>query len=138
MPISKVSPCGLICDICWGFQREKNRCFGCLEGGSNSSHQEKCSILNCPEKNGDPAKPCMICSQYPCKRLKNLEKRYTTNYGESLMENFRQIEDQGLEQFLLNAETAWRCLECGNLLSAHRPQCLHCKSTNSHYKKKKE
>jgi hypothetical protein len=24
MPIRKIAPCGLICDICWGFQREKS------------------------------------------------------------------------------------------------------------------
>lgn len=25
-----IAPCGVICDICLGYQREKNKCVGCL------------------------------------------------------------------------------------------------------------
>lgn len=92
MPISIVAPCGLICDLCWGFQREKNKCSGCTVQGSQPAHRTKCSIVNCLEKNGDSTKPCSTCSKYPCKRLKNLEKRYSSNYGESLIDNFQQIK----------------------------------------------
>ena len=136
MSISKIAPCGLICDICLGFQREKNKCYGCTEEASKPPHAIKCSIINCPEKNGDPAKPCSICSKYPCKRLKSLEKRYSTNYGESLVDNFNLIKEKGLDQFLLEAEKVWSCPNCGKLLTVHRPQCLYCKAPNAHYKRK--
>jgi hypothetical protein len=136
MPVSTVAPCGLICDLCMGFQREKNKCSGCTAQGIKPSHCAKCSILNCPEKGGDSAKPCSACSKYPCKRLKALEKRYSTNYGESLMDNFNQIDAKGLNKFLLDAEKVWSCSECGELLTVHRPQCLHCKATNVNYKRK--
>jgi hypothetical protein len=112
--------------------------LGCTAEGNILTHCAKCSIVHCPEKGGDPAKPCGACSKYPCKRLKSLEKRFITNYGESLMDNFRQIAEKGLEQFLLEAEEAWRCQECGNMLSVHRAQCLHCKASNEHYKRERK
>lgn len=137
MTISIVAPCGVICDICWGFQREKNKCSGCTAEGNILSHCAKCSIVRCPEKGGNSHKLCSVCPKYPCKRLKALEKRYSTNYGESPMDNFRQISKKGLDQFLLDAEQIWSCPACGKLLSVHRPQCLHCKSPNTRYQKKK-
>ena len=136
MPISKIAPCGLICDICLGFQREKDKCYGCTDEASRSSYAFKCSILNCPQKEGDPAKLCSICSKYPCKRLKSLEKRYSSNYGESIFDNFSQIKEKGLDQFMLDSEEVWSCPDCANLLTVHRPHCLHCKSPNPHYKRK--
>ena len=38
MAVSIVAPCGLICDLCAGFQRKKNRCPGCLKAGSPLAH----------------------------------------------------------------------------------------------------
>ncbi|MDD4125277.1 MAG: DUF3795 domain-containing protein [Eubacteriales bacterium] len=136
MPISTVAPCGLICDLCLGFQRTKNKCSGCTAEENKSAFCVKCSIVNCPEKNGDSKKPCGDCSKFPCKRLKDLEKRYFTNYGESLTDNFYQIKEKGLEQFLLDFEKTWTCRECGELLTVHRPQCLHCNAPNTYYKRK--
>ncbi len=134
MAITIVAPCGLICDICVGFQRKKNRCPGCTGIGNKTTHCMKCSILNCPEKQGVSSRPCNGCSRYPCKRLKSLEKRYKTKYGESLMENFQKIEELGLDQFLLETEKEWTCPSCGALLSVHRSECLQCKAPNSHFK----
>lgn len=136
MPISIVAPCGLICDLCLGFQREKNKCSGCTVAGSKPASCITCSIVNCPDKNGDSTQFCSTCPKYPCKRLKALEKRYSANYGESLMDNFNQIDVKGLQQFLLDSEKAWGCPECGELLTVHRPQCLHCKAPNGNYKRK--
>ena len=134
MAITTVAPCGLICDICIGFQRKKNRCPGCAVGFDKPALWVQCSIVNCPEKQGNPAKPCNACAKYPCKRLKSLEKRYTTKYGESLMENFRRIEALGLNAFLLEAEKEWTCPGCGALLSVHRAKCLECGAPNGWYK----
>lgn len=129
MAITTVAPCGLICDICIGFQRKKNKCPGCCKGDGI----KPCSILVCPEKQGCPGRPCNACAKYPCKRLKGLEKRYTSKYGESLMENFRRIKALGLEKFLLEAEVEWTCPGCGTLLSVHRDKCLACGALNSRY-----
>ena len=132
MAITTVAPCGLICDICIGFQRKKNSCPGCTCEINQPACCGKCSIMNCPEKQGCPGKPCNACTKFPCKRLKNLERRYTTRYGESLMENFRRIEALGLDAFLLETEMEWTCPGCGALLSVHRATCLVCGASNSH------
>lgn len=137
MAITTVAPCGLICDICNGFQRKKNRCTGCA-GDFKPTHCAKCSILNCPEKQGCPGKPCDSCCKYPCKRLKNLEKRYSLKYGESLMENFRRIETLGLNEFLQEAEAEWTCPSCGALLCVHRADCLSCGARNARFPDKNE
>jgi len=136
MSITIVAPCGLICDLCLGFQREKNKCSGCTTQGEKPLSCTKCIIVNCPEKSGDPTKLCYTCAKYPCKRLKTLDKRYSTNYGESLVENFKKIEQLGLDQFIADAEILWRCPSCGELVNVHRPVCLHCNTSNSHYLRK--
>lgn len=136
MPFTVIAPCGLICDLCLGFQREKNRCPGCTAEGEKPLSCTKCIIVNCPEKNGDSTKLCYTCSKYPCKRLKTLDKRYKTNYGESLVENFKMIEQLGLDRFIAEAESLWRCPGCGELVNVHRPVCLHCSTPNIHYLKK--
>ncbi|NLD59775.1 MAG: DUF3795 domain-containing protein [Clostridiales bacterium] len=135
MPVSIVAPCGLVCDLCRGFQRQKNRCPGCTAEGGKPTYCATCAVVRCPEKGGDPVKPCSACPKYPCRRLKALEKRYTTNYGESLLENFRRIGEVGTDRFLLEADEAWRCPECGELLCAHRPKCPRCEAPNVHYKR---
>ncbi len=126
MPITVIAPCGLICDLCSAFQREKNRCPGCTAEGNKPAYCMNCIVVNCPEKNGDPTKLCDVCSKYPCKRLKALEKRYKTKYGESLFENFQKIKQLGLERFKQEAEASWRCPDCKELLNVHRVQCSHC------------
>ena len=129
MAITIVAPCGLICDLCLGFQRKKNKCPGCT-----GEWARPCSILKCPERQGDLAKPCNACAKFPCKRLKSLEKRYSEKYGESLMENFRKIGALGLDGFLLEAEAEWTCPGCSALICVHRPDCPACNAPNSHYK----
>ncbi|MEL7610114.1 MAG: hypothetical protein AAGU74_11500 [Bacillota bacterium] len=37
------------------------------------------------------------------------------------MDNFNQIKEKGLEQFLLEAEKVWTCPDCEKLLTVHRP-----------------
>lgn len=136
MSITVVAPCGLICDLCSAFQREKNRCPGCTAEGAKPAYCMNCIVVNCPEKQGDCAKLCYTCSEYPCKRLKALEKRYSTEYGESLFENFKKIEQLGLERFTVDAQAFWACPGCGALFSVHHPQCTRCNTPNTHYLRK--
>ncbi len=131
-----IAPCGLICDLCSAFQREKNRCPGCTAEGDKPLSCTRCVIVNCPEKNGDAAKLCNACFKYPCKRLKALEKRYSSNYGESLFENFQRIERLGLKGFIAEAQKTWSCPGCGELINVHRPVCSRCSAPNSRYLKK--
>ena len=126
MDKKSIAPCGVICDLCLGFQREKNRCSGCNSEGGKVAHCNVCTIRFCPEKQGDPELLCIACRKFPCRRIRDLEKRYTTKYGESPINNMQRIEDVGIELFLQEQTQLWRCDECGMLLCVHRDRCLHC------------
>jgi len=47
--IRTIAPCGLICDICLGLQREKNKCAGCTNTGYKPFHCDACRIKLCAE-----------------------------------------------------------------------------------------
>jgi hypothetical protein len=131
MDIMSIAPCGLNCELCHGFQREKNKCGGCNSGGVRPGYCEWCIIKLCPEKDGETAKICgSFCVKFPCDRLKHLDKRYRTKYGESCLENIALIEAIGLEAFAAQDEVKWKCPQCGESLCCHRPTCLHCGADN--------
>jgi len=71
---------------------------------------------------------CYDCEKYPCTRLKRLDKRYSTKYGMSMLENLNYIKKSGLESFLKNEEVRWTCKVCGSGLCVHRDFCLNCKT----------
>lgn len=109
MTNSSLSPCGVICDLCLGFQRSKNTCVGCLVEGKKPYHCTVCSIKSCPEKQSNPAALCSACPNYSCRRLKDLNKRYTPKYGENLHQNLTAARNDGLDSFIKAAEQKWRC-----------------------------
>lgn len=134
MEILLIAPCGLNCALCSGYQRTKDKCGGCLSDNVRPGYCTSCSVKFCPEKGGDKTKICgTFCAKFPCRRLKDLEKRYRTKYGESLMENIALIEEIGLEAFAAREEVKWKCPQCGELLCVHKPNCLNCGNPNEHY-----
>ena len=133
MNTESVAPCGVICDICLAFQRSKNTCVGCTASGSKPHHCTVCSIKACPEKQGDLTALCIDCRKFPCRRIGNLDTRYTTKYGESPIGNLNSIEVDGLTKFLRHAEEQWKCRQCGELLCVHRQACLHCGARNPYF-----
>jgi len=132
MKSNSIAPCGLICDLCSGYQREKNTCVGCNNDGNKPGYCEKCSIKFCEEKKGNSALLCSKCSKYPCRRLKNLDKRYR-KYGESPIENFKSIEENGIRVFLREEKTKWECPQCGQLLCVQKRTCSKCGENNKMY-----
>ena len=123
---TSIAPCGVICDICLGFQRTKNKCVGCNSIGNKAYHCTSCSIKTCPEKNGDEELFCYECCEFPCRRIKNLDKRYTTKYGESPIKNLQTIKEIGLKEFTRIEEEKWKCNSCGAVLCVHRKVCMTC------------
>ncbi|VVB73771.1 Uncharacterised protein [uncultured archaeon] len=138
MDVKSIAPCGVICDLCLGFQREKNTCAGCNRTGSKLNHCKVCSITMCPEKKGNSRRLCISCSRFPCKRIKDLDKRYTTKYGESPIQNLRAISRIGMASFVKKQGIKWKCPECGHLLCVHRDVCLNCGAKNKHFPKLKK
>jgi hypothetical protein len=134
MTTSSIAPCGLICDLCSGFQRERNKCDGCNGKGNKPTYCSKCSIKLCPERSKD-TELCYKCENYPCKKLKNLEKRYKIKYGESLFCNFEMIKEIGIRAFIKQQNDEWKCPTCGKILCVHKVKCNYCGSQNRKHPK---
>jgi hypothetical protein len=127
---SLIAPCGMNCGICHAYLRNKNTCPGCRGDDTNKS----ASCLNCIIKNCEVFKPgsakfCFECENYPCKRLKQLDKRYRTRYRMSMLENLESIKENGLSAFTENENERWRCKQCGNIICVHKGRCLQCETT---------
>jgi len=128
-----IALCGVICDICLGYQRGKNKCAGCLSTGNKVHYCTVCSIKLCPEKKGNEELLCYECIKFPCRRIKDLNKRYTLKYGESPIQNLEKIKEIGLQPFTEIEKEKWKCSKCGQLLCVHREVCLHCGNKNEYF-----
>lgn len=122
-----IAPCGMNCSICLGFLRDKNKCVGCrLIKETMYKSIKQCIIRNCELLAETKSKFCYECGKYPCRRLKQLDKRYRTKYSMSMIENLEFIKVKGLKKFLVKEEVRWRCESCGGPICVHRGYCLQC------------
>ncbi len=130
---SSIAQCGMNCGLCYAFQREKNKCPGCrqLSAGMPVSI-ERCKIRTCGFFTNANAKFCYQCTEFPCKNLKHLDKRYRTKYGTSMIGNLSNIKAAGIRKFISSEQTKWTCKRCGDLLCVHKPNCLKCGIINAH------
>jgi len=135
MDSKSLAPCGVICDICIGYLRTKDKCVGCNHEGNKPKHCTSCSIKLCPEKGSDQEALCIDCKKYPCRRIKDLNKRYTTKYGEDLFFNFKECKEKGKDVFIKEQSAKWICPNCGKILCVHREKCLFCGSDNIYFPK---
>lgn len=127
LKVSLAAPCGMNCGLCLGYQREKNKCAGCNSDSFNKpNYCIKCSIKNCEFLLKRGAKFCFSCDNYPCKRIKNLDKRYRNKYGMSMIENLSKIKEIGVRKFVKLENQRWTCSKCGNIICVHRENCLIC------------
>jgi hypothetical protein len=90
-------------------------------------HCTTCIIKNCGYLAKTDSHFCFECKKYPCTRLKNLDKRYRTNYQISLIENLNQIKSIGLSKYLADEVLKWTCKHCGKTICVHRDTCIFCK-----------
>lgn len=127
-----IAPCGMNCALCMAFQRTTNRCHGC--NGDDSLKPQyciRCRIKHCPELRRQHATFCGDCEVFPCTRIKNLDKRYRTKYGMSMINNLIAIKKIGIEKFVRREQRRWKCTHCRSLVSVHRPACLTCGTIKS-------
>jgi hypothetical protein len=99
-----IAPCGMNCGVCLHYLRASNKCTGCLSGRKVNAKPIKCAIKLCKSRNGEY---CFNCAQFPCERLKRLDKRYREKYEMSEIENLEDIKKNGLDYFLNLEETRW-------------------------------
>lgn len=135
MDSSSLAPCGVMCDLCLAYQRTKNRCVGCQNDGNKPYHCTVCSIKSCPEKIDEENLLCTTCAKFPCRRIKNLDKRYIEKYGESPIQNLQEVAQIGLTNFIKIQQEKWRCSTCGHLFCVHRDVCLNCGAENQFFPK---
>ncbi|MDW7656500.1 MAG: DUF3795 domain-containing protein [Bacillota bacterium] len=127
-----IAPCGMNCGLCISYQAlhhelakkgfRKKTCVGCLPRSKNCTYMSShCELM----KKG-LVRFCYECGQYPCSRLKSIDKRYRTKYHMSMLENLESIKTLGIEAFLAKEEEKWHCQKCGHLICCHSGLCLHC------------
>ena len=127
-----IAPCGMNCGLCIAYQAKKydldkqgfrrKYCPGCLPRGKNCTHmKDKCETVG-----KGLIRFCYECKDFPCKRLKGLDKRYSSKYHMSMIENLKFISENGMKLFLEKEETKWRCPECGATICCHNGLCLSC------------
>jgi len=138
-----IAPCGMNCGVCSAYLAMKydlkkkgfgkTYCPGCLPRGKNCAFLKKqCDLLG----NG-LIRFCYLCADFPCRRLKALDKRYRTFYHMSMIENLEFLRDQGLQPFLDRESEKWRCPECGAVICCHNGLCYSCGLEKLRQKKSK-
>jgi hypothetical protein len=116
------------CAICRGHLLRKNNCPGCLGDDTNKTKScINCVIANCDNLKKTGAKYCSEkCEMYPCRRLRDLDKRYRTRYHMSMIENLESINGTGIRAFVRNEKVRWTCTECGGIICVHAGCCSDC------------
>jgi len=124
---SLIAPCGMNCGVCLAYLRDTRTCPGCRGDDANKPFScVRCVIKNCETVKAGPSGFCFDCPKLPCKRLKDLDKRYRTKYGMSMLENLEFIREHGLSAFVDKESERWRCRKCGGVICVHRHFCFTC------------
>jgi hypothetical protein len=121
-----IAPCGMNCGICMAYLRDKNRCPGCRATDTDKPLAcVQCRIKNCETIEKSKSKFCFECEKH-CARLKQLDKRYRTKYGMSMLENLEFIKNNGIDAFIAQQEAKYKCPKCGGVICVHRKRCYNC------------
>lgn len=116
-----IAPCGMDCVICSAFLREKNRCGGCYS--AHCECRRHCTIASC----GQVKKRYQhTCGAFPCRRLKQLDRRYRMKYHMSMLENLAAIQKDGIRAFVRSEHERWTCRGCGGTIDVHHHRCSCC------------
>lgn len=126
-----IAPCGMNCNICMAYLREKNKCPGCRGSDTNKSFTRiRCRIKNCEMLKKTKSKFCFECEKIPCTRMRHLDKRYRTKYGMSMIDNLEFIKKHGVNKLIKKEEKKWKCQKCGGVISCHNRKCYVCDKTS--------
>lgn len=125
MKIRSIASCGMNCNLCSAFLRDKNKCPGCRDLDNKDlnpkDYRKKCIIRDCEFfENGNHKYCSSKCGKYPCRRLKQLDKRYSTKYGMSMIGNLEMIEEKGIREFIANEKKRW--IKDGKVFCVHKKE----------------
>ena len=130
--VEMIAPCGMNCGICIAFfgytvsgRKRKHPCITCR------LRKKPCAFIKkqCDQLTDRKIEYCFECTDFPCKHLKTLDRRYRTKYGMSMIENLRHIQTNGITQFLKNEKERWKCSTCGGVVCVHNKTCYTCNKT---------
>ena len=109
MKSSLIAPCGMNCNLCRAYLREKQPCPGCkVINKDKPKTRQGCFIKNCKILKDKNLKYCSVkCENYPCQKLTNLDKRYKTKYTMSMIDNLEFIREKGIKKFIQNETKRW-------------------------------
>ncbi len=129
---SLIAPCGMNCALCVSYQfmsQDLNKegfnrryCPGCIPRGKHCTFMSK----HCEKLKKGLLRFCFSCDDYPCVRLKALDKRYHGKYKMSMIENLNFIQTHSIHAFLKSQRAIWLCSRCGELKCCHLDLCLTC------------
>jgi predicted Zn-ribbon and HTH transcriptional regulator len=72
------------------------------------------------------SKFCYDCNEFPCERIKNIDKRYQAKYRTSLIQNLKALSVIKMDVYLQQETIKWTCKQCGSVLSVHNTRCSKC------------
>jgi hypothetical protein len=127
-----IAPCGMNCGLCINYLAQtndlkkqgfhKSYCPGCIPRGKHCTYMHgNCELLGTGQ-----VRFCYQCGDFPCRRLKDFDKRYRGRYHMSMIENLNFIQERGMPEFLAQEEAKWRCSRCGGTICCHNGLCLKC------------
>jgi hypothetical protein len=124
---SLIAVCGMNCNICRAYLRDKNKCPGCRLFNKNEPVTiAKCKIKNCATLKRSKFKFCFKCDKFPCEKIRHMDKRYQTRYTMSTIENLENIKKLGIREFVKNEKIRWTCSYCGGTVCVHQGVCFTC------------
>lgn len=130
--VNIIAPCGMNCSICMAYLREKNKCNGCRAINTwNPKTRVNCKIKNCEILNCQNFEYCYQCTKFPCSLINHLDKRYRTKYHMSMIENLKNIKNNGIIEFLQSEKEKWACKSCGGVINVHKGSCSRCGKNHS-------
>ncbi len=127
-----IAPCGMNCGVCSAYLsfthdvRSKGirtpYCVGCRP------RNKQCSFLKkrCERLSKGTIKYCYECVEFPCERLRQLDRRYRTFFKMSLIENLETIRRHGIAHLLMEQIARWKCPGCGGVICCHNGICYDC------------
>ena len=120
-----IAVCGVNCIACSAYLNTKKPCPGCR--APKEEHTRK-SCRDCLKKDCAFEKGlswCFACSQFPCSKIKKLNKQYVKNYDIDLIKNGLEAKSN-IEAFLATQLKQFTCTTCGGIIDQHRQICSSC------------
>ncbi len=121
------SYCGLYCGACGILMATETgqtdeECWGC-KSDKVAKHCNDCRIKACAQSRNVAF--CCDCSDYPCKTLTAFKEDGWPHHLVGVS-NLNAIRRQGIQQWLADQETRWKCPGCGRKFEYYQTNCPQC------------